>query len=153
MMETNDYLKWKKWDHAIVSVLFTVAYFLYLLAFDVMVFSVAVPLLGVIFIGWAIIEGASKRPIIAMVIPKYRQLLAFEQTIAPESYHDYRVSFRVSLWFVGIALIVIGLLEEFDVINVDEQALALPVIYPLALIIVNFNVHSRHKRMMKERSL
>ncbi|GAK03825.1 hypothetical protein JCM19037_2178 [Geomicrobium sp. JCM 19037] len=46
MMETNDYLKWKKWDHAIVSVLFTVAYFLYLIAFDVMAFSVAVPLLG-----------------------------------------------------------------------------------------------------------
>ncbi|GAK01717.1 hypothetical protein JCM19055_4921 [Geomicrobium sp. JCM 19055] len=110
-------------------------------------------IIAVIFIAWAIFERQNTRALLALIIPKYKEVMNFERMIAPEAHHNYRISLRISLLIVGTALFVISILQSFGTIEVDETMLTLPVIYPIALVVVNVNVHSRYKRMLAERKL
>ncbi|GAK10044.1 hypothetical protein [Geomicrobium sp. JCM 19038] len=152
-METNDYLAFKKYDHLIVSILFTIAYFLYIFAMASFSFPTVLLIIAVIFIAWAMFERQNRRALLSLIVPKYKEVMNFEQVIAPEAHHNYRISLRISLLLVGTALFVISILQSLGTIQVDETMLTLPVIYPIALVVVNVNVHSRYKRMLAERKL
>ncbi|QDI92712.1 hypothetical protein EPH95_17235 [Salicibibacter halophilus] len=141
------YRRKKKTDHFFVSILFTAAFFMYMYLFIYLPFTIIVPALGVLFVGWAMIEGRGKRAVVERFLPFYRELLDVERRLAPKTFESYRLSFRISLRIVGVILILVGIFEHFSIIEAEPDVFPFTALYPIALIVVNVNVYSRHKRI------
>ncbi|SDJ11061.1 hypothetical protein [Natribacillus halophilus] len=141
------YRRKAKMDHFLVSILFTVAFFVYMYLFIYLPFTIIVPLLGGFFILWALSEGRGKRTIVERLFPFYRDLLDIERRLAPNTFASYRLSLRSSLWVVGVILILVGILELVGIINAEPDVFPFTAFYPIALIVVNVNVYLRHQRI------
>ncbi|QQK75520.1 hypothetical protein HUG15_07955 [Salicibibacter cibarius] len=141
------YRRKKKTDHFLVSILFTIVFFVYMYLFIYLPFTIVVPALGVLFIVWAMIEGRGERAVLERLLPFFRGLLDAERSLAPKTFASYRLSFRISLRVVGVILILVGIFEHFAIIDVEPDVFPFTALFPIALIVVNVNIYTRHKRM------
>ncbi|QQK79414.1 hypothetical protein HUG20_05585 [Salicibibacter cibi] len=143
----QSYRRKKKIDHVLVSVLFSLVFFVYMYLFIYLPFTIVVPALGVLFIFWAMIEGRGERAVVERFFPFFRGLLDVERSLAPKTFASYRLSFRISLRVVGGILILTGVFEHFAIIDAEPDSFPFTALFPIALIVVNVNVYTRHKRM------
>lgn len=143
----STYRKMKLIDHFLVSVLFTILFFAYMYVSVYFPFSVVVPALGILFIVWALIERRGKPAVVERLFPFYRKMLKVERHLAPKTFESNRLGLRSSLWVVGVVLVLIGLLDFVHIIDAEPEVFPFTMVYPLALIVVNINVFTRHKRM------
>ncbi|AXF57603.1 hypothetical protein [Salicibibacter kimchii] len=141
------YRRKKKTDHFFVSIFFTIAFFAYMYFFIYLPFTIVIPALGLVLIIWSMVEGRGNRTVVERMLPFYRELLDIERSLAPKTFASYRLSFRISLRVVGVILLLVGVFEYFAIIEAEPDVFPFMALFAIALIVVNVNVYTRHKRM------